>query len=181
MHEITINGKPFELHAVTGRVAAANKQLETRVHGGGGGGYTYQGTGHTAPVHITSTTVTHDQIYVVDGSGQEHALRLQNWNIACREGHELIAVWLIKKGKSSGPYVAIRNSTINETKYDDKELAKLHRPWWPLGTLLLPFVLHFSGLSIVIVIAALGWRHYLGIKGRNEIKASGQLFSAVEA
>ena len=178
MREILINGKPFELHAVTGRVAAANKQLETRVSGGGGGGYAHQGTGFTNAVHISSTTVTHDQVYVVDGGGREHALRLQNWNLACREGHELTAVWLIKKGKTSGPYVAIRNATIDETKYDDKELAKASRPIWPLAALAAPVVLQFSALSLFIVAAALIYRWYLGVRGRNELKASGRLLAA---
>jgi hypothetical protein len=177
MREITINGKPFELHAVTGRVAGATKQLETRVSGGGGGGYTHNGTGFNNAVHISSTTITHDQIFVVDPSGQEHALRLQNWNIACREGHELTAVWLIRKGKNSGPYVAIRNATVDETKYDDGELAKIHRPMWPLLGLAAPLVLHFSGLSLLVAASALFYRWYAGKKGRDELKASGRLLA----
>lgn len=179
MHEIMMNGKSFEVHAVTGTVASATKQLETRVSGGGGGGATYQGTGYNAPVRISSTTVTHDQIFLVDGDGAEHALQLQNWNLACREGNTLTAVWLIKKGKSKGPYVAIRNSTINDTQYDDRMLAKLARPWWPLLGLLALIVLRFSGLSFLIAAAALGYWLYLGIKARKEVKASGQLFAQV--
>jgi hypothetical protein len=177
MREITINGRPFELHAVRGTVAAANKQLETRVHGSGGGGYTSGGSGYTNPVQISSTTVTHDQIYVVDDVGREHALRLQNWNLACREGHELTAVWLIRRGKNSGPYVAIRNGTLDETKYDDKELAKVHRPLWPLAALAAPIILKFSGLSLLIVIVALVYRWYVGKRGRDAMKASGVLLA----
>jgi hypothetical protein len=178
MREITINGRPFELHAVHGKVAAANKQLETRVHGGGGGGYAHGGSGYTNAVHISSTTVTHDQIFVVDGAGREHALRLQDWNIACREGHELTAVWLIRKGKNNGPYVAIRNGTVDETKYDDKTLAKVHRPLWPLAALAAPLVLKFSALSLLIIVAALVFRWHVGNRGRDALKASGVLLSA---
>jgi hypothetical protein len=177
MREITINGKPFELHSVTGRVAAATKQLETRVSGGGGGGFTNTGAGYTNPVHITSTTITHDQIFLVDENGNERALRLQNWNIACREGHELTAVWIIRKGKNSGPFVAIRNATVNETKYDDRELARINRPLWPLVGLAAPQVLNFSGLSLLIAAAALIDRWYAGKKGRDELKASGRLLA----
>ena len=178
MREITVNGKTYQVHATTGRVAAANKQLETRISGGGGGGSSYGGTGYTAPVSISSQTVTHDQIFLVDGNGREHALKLQNWDVTCREGNELTAVWMIRKGKERGPYVAIRNETLGETQYDDKELAKMHRPLWPLAALVVPFVLDFSGLSIMLAIAGLVFRHMEGVRGRNTMKASGQLFLA---
>jgi hypothetical protein len=171
MREITINGRPFELHAVQGTVAGSSKELETRVHGGGGG--------LTNAVRLSSTTVTHDQIYVVDSAGKEHALRLQNWYVACREGHELTAVWLIRRGKNSGPYVAIRNATIDETKYDDKALAKVHRPLWPLAALAAPILLKFSALSLLLVVAALVFRWYAGNRGRDALKASGVLLAPI--
>ncbi len=177
MREISVNGRTYEVHATSGRVAAANKQLETRVSGGGGGGMTYQGTGFNNSVHISSQTVTHDQIFLVDQQGQERALKLQDWDVTCREGNELTAVWLIRKGKPNGPYVAIRNDTLGETQYDDKHLAKIHRPLWPLAALALPVVLQFSGLSILVAIAALIFRHVVGNRGRDAMKASGMLFA----
>jgi len=102
---------------------------------------------------------------------------LQDWNVACREGHELTAVWLIKKGKNSGPYVAIRNGTVDETRYDDKALAKVHRPLWPLAALAVPFVLKFSALSLLVVVAALVFRWHAGNRGRDALKASGVLLA----
>ena len=169
---------------MTGKVASANKQLETKVSGGGGGGggYSYQGTGfsHTAPVRITSKTVTHDEIYLVDADGQEHALRLQDWDLSVREGHELTAVWLVKKGKSSGDYVVMHNATLGETNYDDKKLAKLHRTWWLVPvSLLLPFLLNtlHGPFAWWLTLAGLGVWFYLGVKGRNELKASGKLLT----
>jgi len=176
MHEIRINGKLLEVHSVMGKVVGASKHLETKVHGSGGGGGTYNGSGFTAPVHISSTTTTHDQIFLVDGSGTEHALRLQNWDLACRESHEMIATWIKKKGAQQGPYVAIRNITTGSTDYDDKALAKLARPWWPLLALPLPVLMQFSGLSLMLAVAGLVTRWYLGVKGRREIKGSGVLF-----
>ncbi len=176
----TIGRKTYEHHFVTGKVASAEKQLETKVSGGGGGGGSYRGTGYTAPVTVSSTTTTHDAIYLVDGSGQEHALRLQDWDLSVREGHELTAVWLIKKGKSSGDYVAMHNATLKETNYDDKTLAKLHRTWWlvPLS-LVLPFVfleLHMGFAWWLVPIGLAAWI-YLGIRGRNQLKASGKLLT----
>lgn len=80
MAELVINRKTYEHNFFRGAVVGANKQLETKVHGGGGGGSTYRGTGYTAPVRISSTTTTHDLIHLADESGTEHALRLQNWD-----------------------------------------------------------------------------------------------------
>ena len=68
-----------------------------------------------------------------------------------------------------------RNGTLDETKYDDKELAKVHRPLWPLAALAAPIVLKFSGLSLLIVIVALVYRWYVGKRGRDAMKASGVL------
>jgi hypothetical protein len=104
-------------------------------------------------------------------------LRLQNWDLACRDSHEMQATWMVKKGAKDGPYVAIRNLTTGSTDYNDKALAKLARPWYPLLALLLPFVMHFSGFSILLALA--GWITwlYLGMKGRKEIKGSGVLFA----
>lgn len=176
MREIRINGRSLEVHTMVGKVVGASKHLETKVHGSGGGGGSYQGTGYTAPVHISSTTTTHDQIFLQASDGSEHALKLQNWDLACRESHELIATWMMKKGAKSGPYVAIRNMTTGSTDYNDKALAQLTRPWYPLLGLVLPFLMHFSGLSFMLAIAGWGVWLYLGMKGRREIKGSGILF-----
>ena len=176
MREITINGRSLEVHTIVGKVVGASKHLETKVHGSGGGGGTYQGTGYNAPVHISSTTTTHDQIFLQCDDGTEHALKLQNWDLACRESHEMVATWMTKKGGKGGPYVAIRNVSTGSTDYDDKALAKLSRPWYPLLAIVLPIVMHFSGLSITLAIAGWGVWLYLGMKGRKEIKASGILF-----
>jgi len=171
--EIVINGKPYEHYWITGKVAGASKHLETRISGGGGGGYSHQGTGFSSTAPITSQTVTHDQIFLADGTGKEHTLKLQNWDLATREGHELTAVWLIKKGKSTGPYVAIRNHTTDDLQYNDTELAKLHRPTWALLSLVTPFVLGSTGVMLAIGGLVFWWVQ--GVRGRNAIKASGQL------
>ncbi len=173
--ELVINGKVYEHYWVTGKVAGASKHLETRISGGGGGGYSYQGTGFSSSAPVTSQTITHDQVFLADGNGREHALKLQNWDLATREGHELTAVWVVRKGKSSGPYLAIRNHTTDDTQYNDSELAKLHRPTWALFSLVTPFVL--GGTGVMLAIAGLVFWVVQGIRGRNAIKASGVLLA----
>lgn len=177
MSHLVINGKTYEHNYVRGTVVGANKQLETKVHGGGGGGSSYQGTGYTAPVAITSSTTTHDMIHVQDEQGGEHAIRLQNWDLAVRETHTLTAVWLVKKGKKGGPYVAIHNHTLNQTDYNDDYLAKIHRPLWVLLASLAFLVvapLGF-GLKLLVTIGGIIYWWMRGVMGRKALIASGQL------
>jgi hypothetical protein len=176
MADMVINGRTYEHRFVRGGVVGANKQLETKVHGGGGGGGTYRGTGYTAPVHISSTTTTHDMIHLQDEHGGEHAIRLQNWDLAVRETHTLTAVWLVKKGKKGGPYVAIHNHTLDQTDYDEARLAKMHRSLWILlASLAVIFLPVSGGLRFLLVIAGLGYWWYRGVSGRKQLIASGQL------
>lgn len=135
MKELEISGRKYDVYTVTGRVNEAGKNLETRVQGSGGGGYSYRGTGGTAPVTITSTTVVHDQIFLTDDSGTEHAFQLQDFNVACRETNLISVVWAIKKGKKLGPYVVVVNHTTRKSFYNDKALKKIFRfnIWYFLG------------------------------------------------
>lgn len=122
------DGKPWAIYTFRGKVMEATKQMETKVSGGGGGGFSYRGTGGSAPVSITSTTVVHDQLFLQDEEGKERALQLQGFNIASRAGNELTALWAIKEGNQQGPYVAIHNHTTGETYYQDTEIGKMFRP-----------------------------------------------------
>jgi hypothetical protein len=175
MAEIGINGKAYDHHFVRGEVMAADKQLETKVSGSGGGGGSFRGTGYNAPVTISSTTTTHDMIHMVDDDGQEHAIRLQNWDLAVRTSHRLTAIWLAKKGTGKGPYVAIHNHTLNETDYNEKHLDKLHRSLWILLASLACVLLPVGGLQFLLAIAGLAYWWYRGIAGRRRLIASGQL------
>lgn len=115
----------FTIYHFTGKVASASKNMETKVSGGGGGGGSYQGTGYTAPVRITSTTVVHDQLFLVDKEGQETALQLQDFNLACREGNIVTASWAIQVGGDEGPYFAVTNHSTNQQFINDKVIKKI--------------------------------------------------------
>ncbi|MDT8341991.1 MAG: hypothetical protein RQ751_10805 [Longimicrobiales bacterium] len=176
MAAIDINGKTYEHNFFRGKVVGASKQLETKVSGGGGGGYSHRGTGYTAPVHIQSTTTTHDMIHLADEEEHEHALRLQNWDLTVRETHLLTAVWLIKQGRKAGNYVAIHNHTLGHTDYDHRHLAKLHRSTWILLVSLAVVLLPLSGgLKTVLVLGGLTTWWVLGILGARKLIASGEL------
>lgn len=122
MRTINTCNKEYELYWVTGQVAESGKNMETRVHGGGGGSY---GNGYTAPVQIRSTTIVHDQLFVVDKTGREHSFQLQDFNVACRDGNEITVLWAIRKGKKTGPYFVVHNRTTSQTFFQEKELGKI--------------------------------------------------------
>lgn len=177
MTDIVINNKTYEHHFFRGSVVGATKQLETKVSGDGGGGGTFRGTGYQAPVRVRSTTITHDMIHLADETGAELALRLQNWDLSVRESHELTAVWLVKKGKSKGPYVAIHNHTLSSTDYNEAELAKMHRTLWILlASLAVIFLPGLGwGMKLILMTGGIVYWWYRGVSGRRRLIASGRL------
>jgi len=128
MREVTVDGIRLALNEFRGKVAGTSKNLETRVHGGGGGGSTYRGTGYTAPVHISSTTVVHDQLFLVGDDGKEKAFHLQDFDINCREGHFVAVLSAAKSGAKAGEYVVVANGTTDQVSFSDKALRRLLGP-----------------------------------------------------
>lgn len=133
MKTISSNGGTLELNWTTGIVDESGKNMETKVSGGGGGGFSYRGTGTTAPVSIRSKTTVHDQIFLTDTTGREHSFQLQNFNLACRAGNKLTVLWGIKKGAKSGPYIIVYNHSTAKEFINNADLNKMfRRPIWQL-------------------------------------------------
>lgn len=124
------------IYYTKGKVAGKDKNFETKVYGGGG--TTYHGTGGS--VSISSTTSIHDKIYLEHENGTQTTVELMNWDIACLEGHEILAFWLIKEGNERGPYVAIKNLTTDDVRFGKKKIEDMFK---------------IGGLSIFFFI--LGW------------------------
>lgn len=155
----------FDLHHFSGIVEESGKNMETRVSGGGGGGATYQGTGGTAPVSITSRTVVHDQLFLTNKEGKERSFQLQDFNLACRRGNEVSVFWGIKKGKSSGSYLAVKNHTTEQLFFDDNEISKMFLNLWMqalivLGGIIAIFVISYLGYIIGGALFFLAWRRW---------------------
>ena len=115
----------FTIFYTRGTVVGKDKNFETIVSGSGGGGMTFQGTGGAAPFSMSSRTVIHDKIYLKKQDGTEEAFELKNWDIACREGHEMMFVWVIKDNDTEGPYVALKNFTTNTIQFNNKIIKDL--------------------------------------------------------
>ncbi len=147
--------RSFNIYHFTGKVASATKNMETKVSGSGGGGGSYQGTGYNAPVRITSTTIVHDQLFIVDKEGQEQALQLQGFNLACREGNIVTASWAVQEGAEEGPYFAITNHSTNQQFINEAVVKKIVSFGTKKGNVL-------SGCLILLAIFAVVI--YLGIK-----------------
>ncbi|GAB2488662.1 hypothetical protein [Algoriphagus taiwanensis] len=137
----------FELYSFSGMVEESGKNMETKVSGGGGGGATYQGTGGTAPVTITSRTIVHDQVFLVNKEGKEKSFQLQDFHLAARKGNQLTVFWGIKSGDKTGYYFAVKNHSTDEEFYRDDLLRKYFIKWWlQLGLMAVSGILLIAGL-----------------------------------
>lgn len=155
----------FDLHYFSGIVEESGKNMETRVHGGGGGGATYQGTGGNAPVSISSTTVIHDQLFLTNKEGKERSFQLQDFNLACRRGNEVSVFWGIKKGKPNGSYLAVKNHTTEQLFFEEGELNKMFLYLWiqaliVLGGVMAIFIIPYLGYIIGAGLFFLAWRKW---------------------
>ncbi|WP_051286961.1 hypothetical protein [Algoriphagus mannitolivorans] len=155
--------RAFTLYHFTGTTEESGKNMETKVSGGGGGGATYQGTGGTAPVTITSRTVVHDQVFLINKEGKEKSFQLQDFNLAARKGNQLTVFWGIKSGDQTGEYFAVKNHSTEEEFYRNDLLKKFFIKGWLQGLLMLisSFTLLIGlfgdGGFLWILIGGAGW------------------------
>ena len=130
--EVTLKGMKFGIYSLTGEAKDSRKWTSTEVSGGGGGGggYVHGGSGYTStqPVHITSTTTTHDQLFVQGSDGKEICVETSDANLQVRPGHKVSVVWIIKKGKDRGPYCVVYNHNTEQTNWLD--VWSSFSPWF---------------------------------------------------
>lgn len=145
----------YKLYRLTGTVVNASKLTTTHIYSSGGH-YDSSSNTYSAPT-TSSTTIIHDQIFLMDSQGREHSLRLAGWDIASRESHLLTALWLIKKGNETGDYIAMYNHTTNEeyTKY-----SRLRRFFWPFRIWVYPLLIV---LMLVTPFVFFRFAHKMGI------------------
>lgn len=163
--DIKIGGTNYAIYYIKGTVVGKDKHLETQVSGGGGGGYSHQGTGYSGAVSISSRTITHDKIFLQDENGKEHAVELTNWDIACREGHQMLMQWIVKGNEKNGPYVCIANSNTDTVLTDNHKIKEL------LGSAgMRNFKDSFPLMYLFVELLIIGFIYFLGgsIDGSNE-------------
>jgi hypothetical protein len=159
VRQITAGRKKYALYSFTGRVTGMGKDFIM---------FTFVQTAKTKlpgnkewqpPVRVESTTTAFNHVFLKAVTGEEHSLRLDEFNIACREGHEMTAVWIIREGEERGPHIAIHNRTTLQTFFAPKEVKKLYD--LPLSVQLLSLAAafctgytlygHITGVAAVIV------------------------------
>lgn len=108
--------RSFKIYHFTGKVANTTKNLETKVRGG---------SDANANVSITSTTIIHDQIFLIDKEGKEKAMNLSGFDLSCRESNILTASWAMEEDDNLGPYFAITNYTTDQQFINDSIVRDL--------------------------------------------------------
>lgn len=126
MTEKLINEKRYEFKFIKGIVLSKDRISTTEVYGSGGGGYSHQGTGHTQSVTISSTTTHKDNLFIKLDDGKEKEINLINWEISCRDGHELIFVWA-KSDEKSTDYLVIENLSTDRRYTNDKAIKRISK------------------------------------------------------
>jgi hypothetical protein len=125
---VSVGGRRIACYAFFGRVVGSRRHAETTVQGFGGGGYSHQGSGHVAPVQISSTTDVYDEFFLADATGRERAFQLRNFTLPFREGSDLSIVWVMREGKKEGPYVCAFNHNTEQMWFYESALKPLVAP-----------------------------------------------------
>ena len=164
-------GTPYRIFGVSGRVLEAQKESTTEISGGGGGGTIVDGRGTINIDPIKSTTTIGDTVFIEDDDGEEHAVKLTDFDLAVRAGNRLSVKAFAPRGDDSGWIMFVYNHSTR-TPYLQHDVAKqLLKPsflWllltvlgligaWSL-TSLLPTEGGFDfGGKILYVLAAATW------------------------
>ncbi len=167
-------GLPYRIYARSGTVTATETRSKTEVSGSvsGGGGYSNNGSGYTAPVSgsISSETTDYQDIFLTDDDGVEHLIQTENFLVPCREGQRATFFYVLSGKSQTGPYFEAYNHHSRQSYEHGKGLRSDLFPW--LTTLVLLGVvgvpMFFGGLfddqggigmaifSLVIAIAVVG-------------------------
>jgi hypothetical protein len=122
--QIAVDDLALTLYTERGEVAGASKWSTMEISGGGGSGYVHQGTGYSSTAPVRSRTTEHDQFFVRTAAGKEIPVRVQNVNVALRDGQDLSVFWAVGAGRESGPFLAFHNHTTDETTWMTKSGGK---------------------------------------------------------
>lgn len=109
MTTIKLGSRQIAIHSMSGEVMDSQKWTTTEISGGGGSGVVSNGSGYIQKDEVKSKTTTHDQIIIRTADGEEESLKVEDLNLAVRQGHWVSLIWAIPSGWKEGPFVAIFN------------------------------------------------------------------------
>jgi hypothetical protein len=121
-----VDGKKVYLYSYTGKVLSSKKDKETVISS------QTMGTGNNRQTAVSSTTIEHHEIFMVDADGKERSVQLQDFDFPLREGNTLSLIWFIKEGDERGPYIHARNHSTDEVTqiYENNIADTFRKPWW---------------------------------------------------
>lgn len=114
-NSITVRNKHYEVSQFIGTVTQREKQRETRVSSYGGG---------DTPIHTSSTTYIHDEVFLENEAGDENVLKLVDWDISVKEGNTVQTIAARKSGKKHQYYVAVQNISTGSIYWARKETLR---------------------------------------------------------
>ncbi len=120
------DGRQHDLYSQTVEVLKHDKQMQTSVHGSGGGGSTFQGYGNTSNVKISSITTPHDYLTVKQDDGTETSIHVIFFDLLSNVGHKLTLVSAREKNSNEEQYVAIFNNNTNQTFFNRYSVGKMY-------------------------------------------------------
>lgn len=161
---LSVAGRTYPVHATAGIVAADLDRDSRTTHYSGSDSYDQHGNwiGSTPGYSVTNTAQT---VFIIDGAGAERALKLWNWDLVARKGHDVAAAWTIEPGKSAETYLRFRNVTLGSSLTATDALERMFRvnPWFlaflaiglaPVVFTLTMFGMHRQGALVAAIVAA---------------------------
>lgn len=128
MTTITLGSRRVALHGMSGEVMDAQKWTTTEISGGGGSGVISNGSGYVQHDEVKSKTTTHDQIIIRTADGGEESLKVEDVNLAVRQGHWVSLIWAIPGDRKEGPFVAVFNHNTGSLDFIDSGVNKACLP-----------------------------------------------------
>jgi hypothetical protein len=90
-------------------VLSTKKQKETQISSQS------FGTQSRPQVHVSSTTIDHHELFLVDDKGKEESFQMTDFDFPCREGQTVTVVWAVPEDANRGPFIHVRNHNTEES------------------------------------------------------------------
>lgn len=104
---VQIKGDTYFLTAFVGSVVAADRQQATVVS------HTTNADGYRSS---TSSTHTHDRLFLVSDEGKEEVFEFTGVHVNAREGHRVRVGWMSRDGRDRGSCVFVQNLSTGENR-----------------------------------------------------------------
>lgn len=122
---ISVGSRQIGIHSASGEVMGSRKWATTEISGGGGSGVISRGSGIVEIDEVKSKTTTHDQLVIRTPDGKEEALKVEDLNLAVRDGHWVSLIRAIPDGWQKGPVVAVVNHATGAVDIIDSAIKEV--------------------------------------------------------